>query len=71
MHNGIIENYMEIKERLISNGHIFVSETDTEVLPHLIESHFQYDLFQAVKKSLEELTGSYAIAVISTRERGG
>jgi len=70
VHNGIIENYMPLRERLISEGHIFVSETDTEVLPHLIESNYQNDLTLAVKESIKEIEGSYAIGVISTRDPG-
>jgi len=70
VHNGIIENYMPLRERLISEGHNFVSETDTEVLPHLIESNYQNDLTLAVKESIKEIEGSYAIGVISTRDPG-
>ena len=70
VHNGIIENYIPLRERLISEGHNFVSETDTEVLPHLIESNYQDDLTLAVKESLKEIEGSYAIGVISTRDPG-
>jgi len=68
VHNGIIENYLSLREHLISEGHIFISETDTEVLPHLIESNCQSNLTLAVKKSLEKVEGSYAIAVISSRD---
>ena len=68
VHNGIIENYMPLRERLISKGHNFISETDTEVLPHLIESNYQDDLALAVKESIKEIEGSYAIGVISTRD---
>ena len=70
VHNGIIENYTSLRERLISEGHNFVSETDTEVFPHLIESNYQDDLTLAVKKSIKEIEGSYAIGVISTRDPG-
>jgi glucosamine--fructose-6-phosphate aminotransferase (isomerizing) len=70
VHNGIIENYMSLRERLISEGHNFISETDTEVLPHLIESNYQKDFTLAVKESLKEIEGSYAIGVISTRDPG-
>lgn len=70
VHNGIIENYMPLRERLILEGHNFVSETDTEVLPHLIESNYQNDLTLAVKESIKEIEGSYAIGVISTRDPG-
>ena len=70
VHNGIIENYMPLRERLILEGHNFASETDTEVLPHLIESNYQDDLTLAVKESIKEIEGSYAIGVISTRDPG-
>ncbi|HBY56544.1 MAG TPA: glutamine--fructose-6-phosphate transaminase (isomerizing) [Candidatus Atribacteria bacterium] len=70
VHNGIIENYSSLRERLISEGHKFTSETDTEVLPHLIESNYNGDLTSAVKESLKEIEGSYAIGVISSREPG-
>ena len=70
VHNGIIENYLSLKEELIGQGHIFTSETDTEVLPHLIESNYQNNLTYAVKTSLKDIEGSYAIAVISSREPG-
>jgi len=68
VHNGIIENYLLLKERLILEGHNFVSETDTEILPHLIESNYKDNLTSAVKESLKEIEGSYAIGVISTRD---
>ncbi len=70
VHNGIIENYMPLRERLLSEGHNFISETDTEVLPHLIESNYQNDLTLAVKESIKEIEGSYAIGVISTHDPG-
>ncbi|MCG2821468.1 MAG: isomerizing glutamine--fructose-6-phosphate transaminase, partial [Candidatus Atribacteria bacterium] len=70
VHNGIIENYTSLRERLISEGHNFISETDTEVLPHLIESNYQNDFTLAVKESIKEIEGSYAIGVISTRDPG-
>jgi glucosamine--fructose-6-phosphate aminotransferase (isomerizing) len=70
VHNGIIENYISLRKRLISEGHIFASETDSEVLPHLIESNYKNDLTLAVKKSLQEIEGSYAIGVISTHDSG-
>lgn len=64
VHNGIIENYSKLKEFLSSKGFAFVSETDTEVVAHLIEFHYKGDLVQAVKESLDELEGSYALGVI-------
>ena len=67
VHNGIFENYLEIKERLAAEGHRFQSETDTEVLAHLIEHHLKVTgrLDRAVKAALREMTGSYAIGVVS------
>jgi glucosamine--fructose-6-phosphate aminotransferase (isomerizing) len=68
VHNGIIENYREIKERLAKDGHKFVSDTDTEVVVHLIEAYYQDGLVQAVLKAVKELKGSYSLAVISKKE---
>ncbi|MCK5767058.1 MAG: glutamine--fructose-6-phosphate aminotransferase, partial [Candidatus Atribacteria bacterium] len=70
VHNGIIENYLPLKEKLISEGYIFLSETDTEVLPHLIGSYLEDDLRLAIVKSLRGVEGSYAIAVISSKDEG-
>ena len=68
VHNGIIENYRELRERLIAEGHRFVSNTDTETIVHLIESHREKGLAAAVRAAAAELQGSYAIAVISADE---
>ncbi|MDO8476547.1 MAG: glutamine--fructose-6-phosphate transaminase (isomerizing) [Candidatus Rokubacteria bacterium] len=67
VHNGIIENYLPIKERLRAEGHVFTSETDTEVIAHLIERHLKDTprLDDAVRRALRELRGSYAIVVLS------
>jgi len=65
VHNGIVENYKELKEFLIKRGHKFSSETDTEVLAHLIEEFFQKDLKEAVRKALSKVKGTYALLVIS------
>ncbi len=70
VHNGIIENCDELKERLKKEGHKFLSETDTEILPHLIEKYYKGDLEAAVRRSLKDAHGSYAIAVIHTGEPG-
>ena len=66
VHNGIIENYLPIKERLQAEGHVFTSETDTEVIAHLIERHLKDTprLDEAVRRALRELRGSYAIVVL-------
>ncbi|QEF93935.1 glutamine--fructose-6-phosphate transaminase (isomerizing) [Methanothermobacter sp. KEPCO-1] len=72
VHNGIIENYLEVKEELESEGHVFRSETDTEVIPHLIEKYMDegMDLEAATATALRKLRGAYAIAAISSREPG-
>src|SRR5262245_12773512 len=69
-HNGIIENYLALKRRLIAEGHRFTSATDTEVLPHLIESYFEKDLYSAVRRALREVEGVYGIVVVSTETAG-
>ena len=68
VHNGIIENYQILKEKLIQKGHKFVSETDTETLPHLIEHFFQGNLEEAVRKALRFVKGTYALAIISKND---
>ena len=70
IHNGVIENFMELKDELIEKGHSFVSRTDTEVIPHMIEEEMKGDvgLRDATLKALRRLKGSYAIAVLSSLE---
>ena len=70
VHNGIIENYLEIKEKLTLEGHVFKSETDTEVIPHLIQKFLDegLDLEHALRKTIGIIEGAYAIAAISTSE---
>jgi glucosamine--fructose-6-phosphate aminotransferase (isomerizing) len=65
IHNGIIENYSSLRDRLIARGHTFKSETDTEVLAHLIEENDAGDLVAAVRKTLREIRGAFALGVIS------
>ena len=65
VHNGVITNYQALKDELIHEGHRFLSETDTEVIPHLIEKYFEGNLEEAVAETLVRLQGSYAIAVIA------
>ena len=66
IHNGIIENYSVLRERLIASGHTFRSETDTEVLAHLIEENDTGDLVAAVRKTLREVRGAFALGVLSS-----
>ena len=70
VHNGIIENYLEIKEKLTLEGHVFKSDTDTEVIPHLIQKFMdeKFDLEHAVRKTIDVIEGAYAIAAISLNE---
>ncbi|MDR7867737.1 MAG: glutamine--fructose-6-phosphate transaminase (isomerizing) [Sporomusaceae bacterium] len=68
VHNGIIENYLHIKEKLIAKGHKFTSETDTEVVAHLVEEYYEGDFEAAVKKVLAEIEGSYALVFLSQYE---
>jgi glucosamine--fructose-6-phosphate aminotransferase (isomerizing) len=68
VHNGIIENYKELKAKLITEGHVFKSETDTEVIAHLIEKYYLNNLEEAVGKALNDVRGTYGLAVISTKE---
>jgi len=70
VHNGVINNYQRLKQQLIGEGHKFVSETDTEVIPHLIEKYYEGDLEKAVEAALREVEGSYAIIVLMADEPG-
>jgi glucosamine--fructose-6-phosphate aminotransferase (isomerizing) len=68
VHNGIIENYVELKAELQKNGQEFKSETDTEVIAHLIKKYYQDNLFFAVQKTLSRVKGSFALGIISKNE---
>ncbi|WP_419174949.1 glutamine--fructose-6-phosphate transaminase (isomerizing) [Desulfosediminicola sp.] len=70
VHNGIIENYHSLREDLKSKGHVFSSETDTEVLAHLIEEHLKDDLVEAVKAALKLVDGSFALGVLWAKQPG-
>ncbi|MBP7907880.1 MAG: glutamine--fructose-6-phosphate transaminase (isomerizing) [Proteocatella sp.] len=65
VHNGIIENYLTLKEELQSKGYQFVSETDTEVIAHLVDYYYEGDLLEAVFKTIKKLKGAYALGVIA------
>lgn len=68
VHNGIIENYMHLREWLISKGYKFYSETDTEVIPNLVDYFYDGNLLDAVIKAVSKMEGSYALGVVSTYE---
>ncbi len=69
VHNGIIENHKVLKEKLEKEGHKFISETDTEVLSHLIEKFFRGNLEEAVRRALKLVSGTYGLAVISNKDQ--
>ena len=64
VHNGIIENHMALRRHLEGKGCVFASETDTEVVAHLIHSLYRGDVLDAIRAAMKELEGSYALAVI-------
>jgi glutamine---fructose-6-phosphate transaminase (isomerizing) len=66
VHNGIIENFAELKAELQAKGHEFTSDTDTEVVPHLIEANYKGDFLAAVRAALKRIHGAYALAMFST-----
>ena len=65
VHNGIIENYLPLKESLISRGHKFISETDTEIVAHLVEEVYRGDFVEAVRETLNKIEGSYSLVFMS------
>jgi glucosamine--fructose-6-phosphate aminotransferase (isomerizing) len=69
-HNGIIENYQVLKTRLIDKGHTFETDTDTEVIAHLIEEFYEDSLEDAVQKAVAQLEGTYGLVILSSKEPG-
>ncbi|MDQ1910829.1 glutamine--fructose-6-phosphate transaminase (isomerizing) [Paenibacillus sp. GD4] len=68
VHNGIIENYISLKEELAEQGHVFVSETDTEVISHLVASLYEGDIVKAVQKAVQRMKGAFALGVLTEYE---
>jgi glucosamine--fructose-6-phosphate aminotransferase (isomerizing) len=68
VHNGIIENYIALKEELIAKGHKFLSETDTEVIAHLVADLYEGDIVKAVREAVKKMTGAYALGVLTEYE---
>ncbi|MFD0589225.1 glutamine--fructose-6-phosphate transaminase (isomerizing) [Paenibacillus sp. GCM10027627] len=68
VHNGIVENYLELKEELAAKGHIFVSETDTEVISHLVADEYDGNLVEAVQRAVKRMRGAFALGVLTEYE---
>lgn len=68
VHNGIIENYLELKEELVQAGHRFLSETDTEVISHLIAVEYEGDIVKAVQRAVKKMRGAFALGVLTEHE---
>ncbi|MDD3718674.1 MAG: glutamine--fructose-6-phosphate transaminase (isomerizing) [Actinomycetota bacterium] len=69
-HNGIIENFRELRDELEARGHRFRSQTDSEIVAHLVEEYYQGDLLEATRRALEDMEGAYALVLMSSREPG-
>ena len=70
VHNGIIENYAQLRDRLVDEGHCFTSDTDTEVVVHLVEAAYRGDLLTAVRDAVSHVEGAYALAVVCAERPG-
>lgn len=68
VHNGIVENYLELKEELIVKGHVFVSETDTEVISHLVAEEYDGNIVEAVQRAVKRMRGAFALGVLTEYE---
>src|ERR1700689_479146 len=68
VHNGIVENYLKLKQELTDEGHRFITETDTEVIAHLVEKYYDGNLENAVRDAVRKLTGVFALSVISRKD---
>ena len=68
VHNGIVENYLTLKHQLLEEGHTFMTETDTEIIAHLVEKHYDGNLENAVRDAVRQLTGVFALSVISRKD---
>ncbi|HEY1212188.1 MAG TPA: class II glutamine amidotransferase, partial [Bryobacteraceae bacterium] len=68
VHNGIVENYLALRKQLTTEGHTFVTETDTEIVAHLVEKYFTGNLEDAVRAAVKQITGVFAISVISSKD---